>query len=134
MNNKLSLFSVGILLSVLLISGCTSQGASQVNTLPQDQVSSQLPPSSVQEVNLRAGQIAYIPDRIVVKKGIPVRINVQADANAGCSRAINFPDFKISKTIPQGGSDVIEFTPTKEGTYQFRCAMNMARGTLIVVE
>ena len=132
MDNKLSLFSVGVLLSVLLISGCTSQATGQVATLPEDQVSSQLPSSSIQEVNLRAGQIAYTPDRIVVKKGIPVRINVQADANAGCTRSIVFPDFGINKVIPRGGSDIIEFTPTKAGTYQFRCAMNMARGTLVV--
>lgn len=132
MDNKLSLFSIGILLAVIFIGGCTSQAADQVNTLPQDQVSSQLPSSSVQEINLRATQTNYVPNTITVKKGIPVKINIQADANAGCSRAINFPDFKISKTIPQGGSDIIEFTPTKAGTYQFRCAMNMARGTLVV--
>ena len=86
----------------------------------------------VQKIDLRAEPVGYNPDYIVVKKGILVRINVQADANAGCTRSIVFPDFGINKVIPRGGSDVIEFTPTKAGTYQFRCSMNMARGTLVV--
>ena len=87
---------------------------------------------NVQEINMRAEPLGYDPDYITVKKGIPVKINIAASQDAGCTRSIVFPDFGINKVIPRGGSGVIEFTPTKEGTYQFRCSMNMARGTLVV--
>ena len=86
----------------------------------------------VQEIKIRAETLGYSPNYIVVKKDIPVKINLEASADAGCTRSIVFPDFGVNKVIPRGGSDVIEFTPTKAGTYQFRCVMNMARGTLVV--
>ena len=86
----------------------------------------------VQEIDMRIKPISYDPNYIVVKKGIPVRINLKADSDAGCTRSIVFPDFGIQRLVPAGGSDTIEFTPTEAGTFQFRCSMNMARGTLVV--
>ncbi|MEK7152679.1 MAG: cupredoxin domain-containing protein [Patescibacteria group bacterium] len=87
---------------------------------------------NVQEIDMKISALGYDPNYIVVKKDIPVKINLQADNTAGCTRSIVFRDFGIQKTVPRGGSDVIEFTPTRAGTYQFSCSMNMARGTLIV--
>jgi len=86
----------------------------------------------VQEVDLRAAPYAYEPNTIIAKAGIPLKINFAADQNAGCNRALVFPDFKVSKTLQPGGSDVIQFTPQNAGTYQFRCSMGMFRGKLIV--
>lgn len=86
-----------------------------------------------QEVDLRVTSSRYYPNVIVAKKGIPLRINVQMAKNAGCAQEILFPDFKIGKLITAGGSDVIEFTPDKEGSFRFRCSMDMVRGTLEVI-
>ena len=132
MIGKIYLLSFVSVIAVLIVSGCTSQATA--NVAAKEELYSQLPASNIQEINLRAEPVGYNPDYIVVKKGIPLKINVQADANAGCTRSIVFPDFGINKVIPRGGSDVIEFTPTKAGTYQFRCSMNMARGTLVVTD
>lgn len=85
-----------------------------------------------QDVELRVTSSRYYPNVIVAKKGIPLRINVQMAQNAGCAQEILFPDFDTGKLIPAGGSDVLEFTPNKEGTFKFRCSMDMVRGQLIV--
>ena len=89
--------------------------------------------NGVQEVNLKMGAVGYEPSTITVNKGSPVKINLQAAKDAGCTRSIVFPDFKISKVVERGSTDTVQFTPEKAGTYQFRCSMNMARGTLVVI-
>lgn len=74
----------------------------------------------------------YSPDVIVVKKGIPVRINFYRDESADCSDTIVFGDFHIRKALPAFKTTAIELTPEKEGEYTFTCGMGMLRGKLIV--
>lgn len=74
----------------------------------------------------------YNPDVIVVKKGIPVRLNFYRDETADCSDTIVFGDFKIRKPLPAYTTTLIEFTPEKAGEYVFTCGMGMMRGKLIV--
>jgi len=87
--------------------------------------------SSVQEVKILV-KGGYTPDIIVVKKGIPVRLNFYRDETADCSDTIVFGDFKIRKPLPAFKTTAIEFTPEKEGEYVFTCGMGMMRGKLIV--
>jgi plastocyanin domain-containing protein len=74
----------------------------------------------------------YSPDVIVVKKGIPVRLDFYRDETADCSDTIVFGDFNIRKPLPAFKTTAIEFTPEKEGEYIFTCGMGMMRGKLIV--
>lgn len=74
----------------------------------------------------------YDPDVIVVKKGIPVRLNFYRDETADCSDTIVFGDFNIRKPLPAFKTTPVEFTPEKEGEYVFTCGMGMLRGKLIV--
>ena len=74
----------------------------------------------------------YSPDVIVVKKGIPVRLDFYRDETADCSDTIVFGDFKIRKPLPAFKTTAVEFTPEKEGEYVFTCGMGMMRGKLIV--
>ncbi len=74
----------------------------------------------------------YSPDVIVVKKGIPVRLNFYRDETADCSDTIVFGDFKIRKPLPAFKTTAVEFTPENEGEYDFTCGMGMMRGKLIV--
>ena len=85
-----------------------------------------------QELILLMNTYGYSPDRFTVKRGVPVRITLNAAKDAGCTRSIVFPDFGVSKVVPAGGTGTIEFTPQKEGTFSFRCSMAMARGTMVV--
>jgi len=74
----------------------------------------------------------YDPDVIVVKKGIPVRLDFYRDETADCSDTIVFGDFNIRTPLPAFKTTPVEFTPEKEGEYVFTCGMGMLRGKLIV--
>jgi plastocyanin domain-containing protein len=74
----------------------------------------------------------YDPDVIIVKKGIPVRLDFYRDETDDCSDTIVFGDFKIRKPLPAFKTTAIEFTPHEEGEYVFTCGMGMLRGKLIV--
>ncbi|MFQ6070986.1 MAG: cupredoxin domain-containing protein [Candidatus Aminicenantales bacterium] len=74
----------------------------------------------------------YNPDVIIVKKGVPVRLNFYRDETADCSDTVVFGDFKIRKPLPAYRTTSIELTPEKEGEYVFTCGMGMMRGKLIV--
>jgi len=74
----------------------------------------------------------YEPDVIVVKKGIPVRLNFYRDETDDCSDTIVIGDFNIRKPLPAFRTTSIEFSPEKEGEYEFTCGMGMLKGKLIV--
>ena len=87
--------------------------------------------SRIQEVKVHV-KGGYDPDVIVVKKGIPVRLNFYRNETADCSDTIVFGDFNIRKPLPAYKTTPVEFTPEKEGEYEFTCGMAMLRGKLIV--
>lgn len=139
-----SFLFVGILLSVIALSSAVVNdynagpavrvlGGQQIQQQAQQQVAA-TPPSAagVQEVTITAQSVQYNPSSFAVKKGVPVKLTVKADANAGCTRSFVFPEFNIKSTIPQGSSQTFEFTPTKTGTFPFSCVMSMARGSMTV--
>lgn len=86
-----------------------------------------------QEIDLRITASRYYPNVIVAKKNIPLRINATSDLNVGCGREVVFPDFNIDRIVPEGTSITFEILPKEEGSFKFRCSMDMLRGELIVV-
>ncbi|MBA3343609.1 MAG: cupredoxin domain-containing protein [Gemmatimonadaceae bacterium] len=76
----------------------------------------------------------YSPDVIVVKEGIPVRLEFYRDEASSCTEQVVFGDFGIARHLPAFQTTPIEFTPDKTGEFTFACGMNMVRGKLIVVE
>lgn len=74
----------------------------------------------------------YSPDVIVVKRGIPVRIDFYRDETAECSDTIVFGDFNIRRPLPAFRTTPVEFIPEKPGEYTFTCGMGMMKGRLIV--
>lgn len=77
---------------------------------------------------------AYDKKVVYLKAGVPVRVRFKADQYAGCGRQMIIPDFGVSAVANAGGpATTLEFTPTKPGTYAYRCGMNMFRGQFIVV-
>lgn len=81
------------------------------------------------KVTVRGG---YSPEVIVVKKGVPVRLNFYRDETSSCSEQVIFGDFGIVRDLPAFKITPIEFTPEKAGEFIFACGMNMLRGKLIV--
>jgi plastocyanin domain-containing protein len=87
--------------------------------------------SRLQEITVRV-KGGYDPDVIVVKKGIPVRLNFYRDENADCSEIVVITEWEIRKPLPAFKTTSVEFTPKKEGEYMFGCARGMLKGRLIV--
>lgn len=96
----------------------------------------ELPPiiDGKQDIYLKATKYGvYTPSKLRVKKDIPVRIHYSADWEAGCGRAVIFPEYNQQAYAPAEGEVLIEFTPTRMGTFPFHCSMKMFNGTIEVV-
>ncbi|WP_342377355.1 cupredoxin domain-containing protein [Myxococcus stipitatus] len=73
----------------------------------------------------------YRPDRIVVRAGMPVKLNVLRTDRSACSEQFVLGDLGVSRTLPTGRVVSIDLPALKEGAYDFTCGMNMLRGRLI---
>lgn len=156
-NKQSGLVLLGIV-TFLLISGCTQKTGdnfsgemtqrhnpdlkdSPMNTsMPMNTINGTLITKEAsikndyQEVDMQIKADGYSPDVIIAKKGIPLKINLTSDNDAGCAIDIVFPEFNINRTVPAGSSEVIEIMPERKGTYNYRCSMDMYRGKLIITK
>ncbi len=85
----------------------------------------------VQEIKVTV-KGGYSPDVIVVREGVPVKLDFYRDETASCSEQVVFGDFGIARDLPAFKTTSIEFIPDKAGEFTFACGMNMLRGKLIV--
>lgn len=76
----------------------------------------------------------YTPSTIVVRKGVPVRLNFTRREDNPCSDRVIFSDFHAGARLPAYQTTRIEFVPDKAGDFLFTCAMGMYQGRLIVEE
>ncbi len=97
----------------------------------REKVSAAVSEAGVQQIKVTV-KGGYSPDVIVVKEGIPVRLEFYRDEAASCTEQVVFGDFGIAKDLPAFQTTPIEFTPDKIGEFTFACGMNMVRGKLIV--
>ena len=87
----------------------------------------------VQEIEIVV-QGGYSPDRIEVKRGVPVRLLFRREEATACTEQVILSDFGTSAVLPQGQTVPVEFTPDKIGAFTFHCGMNMVRGQIVVVK
>lgn len=120
-----SMFSNG-----LSLSGFTFSVASFIDSGNGNQAVVQ---GDLQTVNTSLNSGEYDP--ITVQVGIPVRWTITAKQGAlnGCNNEIFIPEYGIEKKF-EIGENVVEFTPTKAGTFVYSCWMGMISSTITVVE
>jgi plastocyanin domain-containing protein len=94
-------------------------------------VAAELTESGVQEIAITV-KGGYSPDVIVVKQGIPVKLDFYRDETSSCSETVILGDFGIARDLPAFRTTSIEFTPDKTGEFDFTCGMNMLHGKLVV--
>lgn len=72
---------------------------------------------------------------ITVKEGIPVKWIITAPRGSinGCNNKMIIPEYKIEYQF-KTGENIIEFTPTKTGTFSYSCWMGMIRSSIKVVD
>ncbi len=97
----------------------------------REQVAAEQNESGLQEIKVTV-KGGYSSDVIVVKSGVPVRLNFYRDETSSCSEQVIFGDFGIAKDLPAFKTTSVEFTPEKSGEFTFACGMNMLRGKLVV--
>jgi len=87
----------------------------------------------VQTVNMDVSGSGYSPNSFVIKKGVPVKWNVNVKELTSCNQELVMRQYGINTNLKKG-LNVIEFIPKASGTIQFSCGMGMLRGSFIVTE
>ncbi len=88
-------------------------------------------------VEVKAKKFAFVPDKIVVAKGQPVRLKV---TSTDVMHGIGIPAYGINQKLKPDKTEVIEFTPKETGKHPYRCTVycgpghHKMHGTLKVVE
>lgn len=72
---------------------------------------------------------------ILVQKDIPVKMIIHVDEEylTGCNNMITLKDYNVSKKL-EVGENVVEFTPTKTGTFTYTCFMDMIKNNIKVID
>ncbi|RPI20451.1 MAG: hypothetical protein EHM70_26485 [Chloroflexota bacterium] len=91
----------------------------------------------VQELTLVVTPGGYTPVRFSVKQGVPVRLIFRQLGQVGCGNVLIFPiDSQNSTALtletPED-KEVLDFTPTQTGEFQFTCSHQMYRGVMVVL-
>lgn len=97
----------------------------------REKVAAAVTDTGVQEVKITV-KGGYSPDVIVVKRGMPVKLDFYRDETASCTDQVILGDFGIARDLPAYKTTAIEFTPDKAGEFSFTCGMNMLHGKLVV--
>jgi uncharacterized protein len=86
-----------------------------------------------QVIRMTVAYGTYQPKQLTVRKGVPVRWEIDGKDIAGCASSIVVPSYGIKKNLVSG-LNVVRFTPTKAGVIPFSCGMGMIRGSFTVTE
>jgi plastocyanin domain-containing protein len=84
-----------------------------------------------QIIRMNVTRSGWEPDKFVLKKGVPVKWIINGIEITNCNKAIQVPKLGLNFNI-KPGEQIIEFTPTEEGTIAWSCWMGMIPGTFIV--
>lgn len=82
-------------------------------------------PGSVQVIKINVTVAGYEPDKIEVKSGVPVKLEVTRITDSTCATEIRIPQLKVDRPLALNKTEVIELGSLKKGTYKFGCAMDM---------
>lgn len=75
----------------------------------------------------------YKPNTIRIPSGKPSTVTfIRKDPNS-CLEEVVIPDFKIKTFLPINEPITISLSPTKPGTFDLHCGMNMFHGKIIVI-
>ncbi len=96
-------------------------------------ISPSAPAEGAQEVRMTQGASGYSPNKLTVKKGIPVRWIISSTNQYSCAAFLIMPKYGINQAL-KSGENIIEFTPEKSGEIPFSCSMGMYRGKFIVTD
>lgn len=86
---------------------------------------------NTQIIKMTQSASGYSPDTLRVKVGAPVKWIITSESSFTCASSLVIPSLNVRKSLKKG-ENIIEFTPTQQGTIPYSCSMGMYRGTIIV--
>lgn len=89
--------------------------------------------NGVQVVRMTENNRGYSPNKFSLKKGVPVRWIIDAQAPYSCASALVVPKLGIQANL-KAGENIIEFTPAETGQLPFSCSMGMYTGVFNVYD
>lgn len=84
----------------------------------------------VQEFAVIASDTGYFPQRLIVRRNIPVRLFLTSASSK--SLCFIMDEFSIKKGFASQAMEEVRFLPTKAGQYKFYCPVQEIEGTVIV--
>ena len=75
----------------------------------------------------------YQPGRITLTAGERVRLRFIRPDHTPSTPEVGFPGLDLRRELPTAQPVVLELPALPAGEYEFRCAMNMIRGLLVVL-
>jgi plastocyanin domain-containing protein len=87
----------------------------------------------VQVIKATYDENGFRPTRLIVKAGMPVRLEVKALVDGlGCMGSIMIPELSSDiQGFEEGKTNVFEVTPPSPGTYVITCAMGIPHGVIV---
>ena len=86
-----------------------------------------------QIVNMEVTRYGWTPDTFTLKRGVPVKWNIDVKELTGCNNEIIVRDYDIAVKL-KSGMNVVEFMPDEVGTVRWSCWMGMIPGVFIVTD
>lgn len=77
------------------------------------------------EISIIAKQYEFIPNKIEVEKGMPVKLYL---TSVDVDHGIFIDAFKVNQKIEKGKVSVVEFTPNKTGEFEIGCSVFCGSG------
>lgn len=87
--------------------------------------------NGVQIIRMTQASSGYTPNKINLKKGVPVRWIIDSTDQRSCAASLYSKELNLNKLL-KNGENIIEFTPSREGYINFSCSMGMYSGVFIV--
>ncbi|MBU0532877.1 sulfite exporter TauE/SafE family protein [Candidatus Micrarchaeota archaeon] len=86
-----------------------------------------------QVIKMEVTRYGWEPNSFVLKRGIPVRWEIDAKELNGCNNEIIVREYGLDIKLKQG-LQVVEFTPEEEGIIRWSCWMGMIPGQFVVTD
>ena len=85
-------------------------------------------------VTMEVTEAGYVPAKIAVKKGEPLKLLITRKTDSTCAKEIVLDEYKINTPLPLNQQVTVAFTPDKSGELKFGCSMNKMVSGVITVE
>lgn len=132
MNKNKKVLIIIVILAVILFAVLMTNKSAGKSTDPTTDSAITLE-NGVQIIRMNESAQGYSPNSFTIKKGVPVRWEIQSLADRTCANALIVPSYKIRAFLTPG-KNVVEFTPTQTGQIPFSCSMRMFTGSFNVIE